>query len=90
MSVSREEILQRARNMKVPELVFSFGKYKGKTAAWVLENDPGYIVWAWNTVSRGRLPFKRSVYEDASDRVGWGDYDDLDELDFWAMEIAND
>jgi hypothetical protein len=27
------------------DFVFKKGQYKGKTVAWVEDNDPGYLVW---------------------------------------------
>lgn len=32
-------------NLLVPSDVITFGKYKGKSLAWILEENPSYIVW---------------------------------------------
>lgn len=36
--------------MKKDTTPLAFGKYKGRTPIEVAEEDPSYIVWAWNNV----------------------------------------
>lgn len=75
----REEILQRAKCLdriapSSKPTVFEFGKHQGSTAKDVLDKDPGYLVWAWRTVNRDRLPFTKTLYEKAHDLVRDRDY----------------
>jgi hypothetical protein len=87
--MTRDEILVRAANMKPLEPTFAFGKHRDRTVAWVLANDPGYLVWAYNTVDKRKLPktLTRDVYEEALE----ADYEedpDWDTMDFWALEMT--
>jgi len=57
--------------------VFTFGKYKGKTVREVMEDNPGYLIWAheagaayfiqpilWEARNRGSKVKKHNIYED--------------------------
>ena len=33
------------QNIRSVSDVLNFGKHKGKTVEWVIENEPGYILW---------------------------------------------
>lgn len=54
--------------------LFTFGKYRNQSHDWVLENDPGYIKWAYETVDR-RAGISRSTYAAACDALDHGDDD---------------
>lgn len=63
-SVSRAELVARAKKMKKPRPKFVFGKYNGKSLDWVAEHDPQYIDWVFNNVSSQYWPVGlRSVHE---------------------------
>lgn len=79
--MTREELLRRAELMKAKPKTFLFGKFKGKTVAEVMEEQPSYLVWAWDCVEHHKLPMTRFDYEDAMDATE--DYG-LDDLDFEA------
>jgi hypothetical protein len=46
----KEEYTYRPRWIVSRRTKFAFGKYKKKTGQWVLNNDPGYIVWVSNNI----------------------------------------
>lgn len=45
MTTKKLEKLTKALGILTLKSRLTFGKYKRKTLAFVLENDPGYIVW---------------------------------------------
>lgn len=52
--------------------VLDFGKHKGKTVNWVLQNDPGYILWLDRENVR---KFSQEIVDNAEDN----DYDEYNE-----------
>lgn len=74
-SVSRAELVARAKKMKKPRPKFVFGKYNGKSLDWVAEHDPQYIDWVFNNVSSNywpvglRIVHETLIHEDADDYV---------------------
>lgn len=43
------------------ETPFVFGKHKGYTPLWVAENDPTYLIWAYETFTL--KPCTQDLYE---------------------------
>lgn len=58
---------------------FSFGKHKGKTARWVIENDPGYIVWC---DSEGIVKFSTEILENTNDEMVGHTFDNFNGRDY--------
>lgn len=89
-SVTRAQIVDRAKKIKPVKPKFIFGKYKGKTLAWVAENDPEYVNWVFNNVAKIYWPVGlaevRSSIVYTSDQDA--DPDDLQER--WARELADE
>jgi uncharacterized protein (DUF3820 family) len=46
--------------MKIENQKIQFGKYKGKLASWVVENDFKYALWLWKC-SNSCTKTKRAV-----------------------------
>lgn len=46
----------------IPDYRFTFGKYKGKLLASVVDLDPNYLLWLVNEVEEGYLPEKVDDY----------------------------
>lgn len=55
-SALRAELVARAKRMKPVKPKLIFGKYKGKTLAYVLRTDPEYILWMHHTVAKCYRP----------------------------------
>lgn len=51
-----QKVVKAGAKVKLIKPKFAFGKYKGKTVAWVFKQDPDYIVWCYRTVSRSYWP----------------------------------
>jgi hypothetical protein len=62
--------------------VFTFGKFKGRVIEEICDEEPGYIVWAFNNV-QGHGGITRDQYLCAQ-RDDMDEDDGLDELDFRA------
>ena len=68
--------------------MFTFGKYRNETFATVADKDPGYVVWAYETVA-GHAGIPHKLYrqaqldhaerEDDDDPRDW----DGDDFDYW-------
>jgi len=46
----------------------TFGKYKGKTPEWVSENDPAYLIWAFDTV-KDKPVCSKALYVDCKNDI---------------------
>lgn len=85
-SVTRAELVERTKKMKVPKPKFHFGKYNGKTLQWVAEHDPQYIVWVGQNVSASYWPLGlKQIYEDLKPKYDLVEPDDLDDYDLMDM-----
>ena len=40
------------KDLSDTQTTVDFGKYTGKTPEWILQNDPGWLVWCWNNTHR--------------------------------------
>lgn len=52
---------------------FGFGKHKGKTARWVIEHDPQYILWC---DQQKIVDFSQEIIDAADDNYEPFDYSD--------------
>jgi len=59
----------------------TFGKHRGLTPWELYQNDPDYLVWAWEIV--GPHVCSRDLYELAQEAVGEGDDPIWLDLDGW-------
>lgn len=55
----------------------TFGKYKGRTPWELYQDDPGYLVWAWENVgphvcSRDLYELAQEASEEGDDLTGFG------------------
>lgn len=44
---------------------FTFGKHKDQTVQWVLDEDPGYILWA---CQEGIISCSKDIYREAEEK----------------------
>ena len=82
-SVSRAELLAKAKRIKKSKPKFCFGKYNGKTLDWVADNDPQYILWVSNNVSSQYWPVG------LRDIAATVDPDDDPEIDPFSEDFGN-
>ena len=45
----------------IPSMIMPFGKYKGKTIRWIVDNDLPYSRWAAENISSDSLRVKFSI-----------------------------
>lgn len=63
---------QAGKTIATKSYVLDFGKHKGKTVNWVLQNDPSYILW----LDSGKVKqFSQEILDNAEDN----DYDEYKE-----------
>ena len=53
--------------------ILNFGKYKGETIEWVLENDPGYILW----LDESKVAIVRYEIFQEAEMAQYGEKDDI-------------
>lgn len=63
----------------------NFGKYRGKSPRDIAKIDPSYVVWMHANVNP--TPCSRELALQCEEAP---DYDDPDDLDAWARDIAED
>jgi len=47
----------------IDEIPLTFGKYEGLTPCQILEEDPQYLIWAYEKFDARRKPCSKDLYE---------------------------
>ena len=53
------------------ESLLTFGKYKGNKIGYILETDPGYIVWCVETLEWFSEKLNTEIYEEALEMLSY-------------------
>ena len=71
-------------DIHVDHLPLSFGKHQGKTPEWVSENDPNWLVWAYENV-KDKPVCSPALYADCKNSIA----DNPDHQGYTEQEVTD-